>query len=255
MANFINFDKDYKNRSKNEINSKYSYFDKIPFEIMETIYEYISYYDLINLKITNKKIYKSLEIYLEKYFVTKRWIEKMPRVNEHEEEIKKIINESFNKFPINTFRLHKYDHKIDLKEKELCIVVSFTFFNNNNYHDIQLIEDKDSLVNFIVYRMLEGIKLNPIFKVKVLATRIYDDDYDENGNLLFQDEYIKEIINNKDKYFKKLSEQMGFENSYLEIYEMFMNIYNYYIKNKKDINIDIFNEIFSNINNQIMDLM
>lgn len=77
-------------------------FNNIAFELKEKIFKYLSHYDLLNLRIINKKFYKLINIHLEEYFITKRIIENMQRVNNHEENIKIIINKSFPIFPINT---------------------------------------------------------------------------------------------------------------------------------------------------------
>lgn len=108
---------------------------------------------------------------------------------------------------------------------------------------------EDSLVIFVIYVMLKGKIICNKFIIKVLATKIDDEDYDENGNLLFDDGY-KEIINNKDKNFKKLSKQMGFKNSYSEIYNMVMNINSYYLKNNR--NTEKYKKIFSDMSNMII---
>jgi hypothetical protein len=247
-----NMDEETKNGKyyNNYINNKYSYFYKIPLEIKDKIYKYLSYYDILNLRMVNKIEYELLKKHLEKYFISKRYIENISRVTEHEDKIKKIIYESFPSFPINTLKLHKYDYEFIFKEKKLHLVINFTYFNNDHYHKIQLIKDNNGIVNFIVYEKLKNTEFCSFFQIEVLTTKIYDYDYDENGNLLFQDEYIK-IINNKDRNFKKLSKKMGFENSYLEIYEMFMNISIYYLKTKTLNNMDIngiMNGILENIN-------
>lgn len=169
----------------------------------------------------------------------------MQRVNNHEENIKIIINKSFPIFPINTFKLHKYDNE----EAEFRDIINFTYFYNDHYHNIQLSMCEDSLVIFVIYVMLKGKIICNKFIIKVLATKIDDEDYDENGNLLFDDGY-KEIINNKDKNFKKLSKQMGFENSYSEIYNMVMNINSYYLKNNR--NTEKYKKIFSDMSNMII---
>lgn len=220
-------------------------FNNIAFELNEKIFKYLSHYDLLNLRITNKKFYKLINIHLEEYFITKRIIENMQRINNHEENIKKIINKSFPDFPVNTFKLHKYDNE----GAEFCDIINFTYFYNDHYHNIQLSICEDRLVIFVIYVMLKGKIICNKFITKVLATRIDNEDYDENGNLLFDNDY-KEIINNKDNNLKKLSKKMGFESSYLEIYEMVMNINSYYLKNNK--NTKKIENIFSDINNMIM---
>lgn len=101
---------------------------------------------------------------------------------------KRIINESFSTFPIKTFKLHKYDYNFNFNGKNLCLILSFTYFNNNHYHNIQLVGDNDDIFKYIIHEILEGTDYSSSSKTKILLTRY--DDY---------------------KDIKKLSSQMDFK--------------------------------------------
>lgn len=221
--------------------------DKIIF-LKEEIFKYLSYKELLNIKLLNKYFYSSIKY----YFISGRYLKNLSREIKHEEEIKNIIGNCLSIFPFDNFILHKYDHEIVEEEEKYKLIVEFTYKNNYKYHIIKLINL--GIVNIIEHQTLDERGFSPYYETEVLSRYVDEYDYDEDGKLLFRDEKIKEIINNKDYNFRILSKKMGFDGYSLEIYKFFMNICSYYLELSRNnikserFHLD-FNEIF-NINEE-----
>jgi hypothetical protein len=132
---------------------------KIIFIIYE-VFKFLNYKDLINIQLVNKSFYKfSKEFEL---FISKKYINNLPRILKYENTMKYQIQKCFSQFPVNTFKIHMYNVLIDIgfndgfgfnghDPQEIIIIMDFTYFYQNRYHRIKIYEDytDDSSANGI----------------------------------------------------------------------------------------------------------
>jgi hypothetical protein len=167
--------------------------------IINEVFNFLSYIDLMNTGLTNKYFYNICKNY--EFHISENYIKKLNRNLNYEKQIKHLIQKYFNEFPIYTLKIHMHNVLVDVgfngafvgNPQEIIIIMDFTYFYNNRYHRIKIYEDFSDEQSAKNEEELCKICYSvPGFNI-ALYEHIYKNEYEEN-------------------YFKLLSKWMGFEN-------------------------------------------